>query len=623
MANRIAAGEVVQRPESVIKELVENALDAEASEIAVFVRSAGKKLIHILDNGRGISEEDLPLTVKRHATSKIYEAADLERIISFGFRGEALASIASVANIEIRSKRREDELGSKLISTPNAEPTVEAVNTENGTQIFVRNLFYNVPARRKFLRSDLTEFKHISETMAKFALAEPSKRFTFYDNNSLIFDRKPEDLRARIAGLFGSDTGGKILPVDYSDGIIKISGYIGKPELAKKTGKTQYLFLNSRSIISKSLSYAVFLAFENLIEKGFKPFYVLKIELDPTRVDINVHPQKHEVKFDDEALVHNALKRSVLDALRKEDILLDIDILQKKSESPIEKVYPDENSDDFMLVNSVTGEIVGDSAGVDTAAPRYSLPSGGKYRKSGYSGTYSGGEPGTRAGRNQNNYSPEISAFEECFGNIDEQPEETDNQGEIFADADLTENRVWQADSNHLICKFEEKLVFVDILRARRRILYEKNLERLKKRRSVSQKLLFPVVVELPVSKKAVLDEIFEEIEKFGFAVKESGDKFEIMELPPEINESNGAKVFEEIIDSYHDYKLLRTGNLTDNLAAAIAVNAYIPKNENLSGKEAAALVNDLFKCRMPNLCPRGKKTVAVLARRDMEAMFA
>ncbi len=621
LANQIAAGEVVQRPDSVIKELVENSIDAGATEIAVFVKNAGKQLIHILDNGKGISEEDMPLAVKRHATSKILSQQDLECIRSFGFRGEALASIASVANVEIRSKTKEAELGCKLLSKPNVEPEIEPMKMENGTQIFVRNLFYNVPARRKFLRSNITEFKHISETMTKFAISHNDKRFTFYDDNNLIFDVPPQDLKDRLLALMGTDISGKLLPVEYSNAIIKITGFVGTPELAKKNTGAKYFFLNGRSIISKSLAYAVFLSFENLIDRSFKPFYVLKIELDPHRVDINVHPQKHEVKFDDEALVHNAVKTATMQALQKNSILTDLEILTKKSNSPIEKVYHNEDdSNDFLLVNTGTGEIVGDSEFSNTN------PSYGKSK--GYSGNYSGGYSNkkedfwNKGSESKSDFSKEISAYEEVFGNIESQTETP--QGTIeLADIDkVTEGQVWQFSSDYMLFKFNDNLVLLDILKSRQRILYEKQLKRIKKRQSISQKLLFPIMVQLPISKKVVLDEILDEIEKFGFGVRPVRENFELFELPPEIDESSAANVFESIIDSYHEYKLLRTGDLLDNLAVAIAMQSYYPKNENMSALEMTSLVKELLECSMPNNCPRGRKTMVIMGEKNLREML-
>jgi DNA mismatch repair protein MutL len=315
IANQIAAGEVVQRPESVVKELVENSLDAGADEIAVLIKNAGKQLIHIIDNGAGMNEDDLRLSIKRHATSKIFSQEQLESIVTFGFRGEALASIASVAKLEIRSKQKDDNIGLKLTSEPGKEPSIEPFNTNDGTQIFVQSLFYNTPARRKFLRSNITEFRHISETMIKFAIANKNKRFTFYDDNNIIFDVKPEPLEKRIENLIGPQIKDNLIAVEYEDEKLNIGGFIGTPELAAKRSYGDYLYLNGRPIKSRSLSHAIFTAFEHLLDKNSKPFFILFLSIDPRDVDINVHPQKHEVKFENERYIYNSVLKAVSNAL--------------------------------------------------------------------------------------------------------------------------------------------------------------------------------------------------------------------------------------------------------------------------------------------------------------------
>ncbi|MES2766700.1 MAG: DNA mismatch repair endonuclease MutL, partial [Bacteroidota bacterium] len=338
IANQIAAGEVVQRPESVVKELVENSLDAGADSVAIVVRGAGKKLIHVIDNGRGMERDDLQLALKRHATSKIQTMQDLERIQTLGFRGEALASISSVASVEIRTKREEDSLGWKLCSEPNEAEVLEPFSAEKGTQIFVKNLFFNVPARRKFLKSDLTEFRYISDTMLKFAVSNPAVRFTFYDDDTLIFDTKPSALKERICDVLGAQIENNLIEISFKNDFVEVSGFVGKPLLAKQSRAGQYLFLNGRSIMNRAVSHAVFSPFEHILDKNQHPFFVLNLAIDPEKVDINVHPQKHEVKFDDDRVVYNAVQQAVGEALQSNHFVPEVRFREQVAQSPFEKM---------------------------------------------------------------------------------------------------------------------------------------------------------------------------------------------------------------------------------------------------------------------------------------------
>lgn len=355
IANQIAAGEVVQRPESIVKELIENSLDSGADTIGIFIKGAGKALIHIVDNGSGMGQEDLALSIKRHATSKIYTQEDLETIKTFGFRGEALASIGAVADLEIRTKRKSDKIGNRLISEPNKEIKIEPFTTDFGTQIFVRNLFYNVPARRKFLKSDLTEFRHISETVIKFAIANPECRFTFYDNDVLIFDTKPTTLEQRIIEVLGNLKSNNLLEINYIEDGIEIYGIIGKPNIAKSTRTNQYLYLNNRNINSKALNHAVYSCFEHILDKAAHPFYAMFINLDYRKVDVNVHPQKNEVKFEDERKIYSIVKNAINKTLLENNLTFDINITKDLAYSPYEIA---KFGDDQQLVNKLTGEII-------------------------------------------------------------------------------------------------------------------------------------------------------------------------------------------------------------------------------------------------------------------------
>jgi DNA mismatch repair protein MutL len=358
IANQIAAGEVVQRPESVVKELVENSLDSGATCIILVVKNAGKSLIHVVDNGSGMTKNDLELSVKRHATSKVFNSEDLEEIKTFGFRGEALASVCSVAGVEIRTKQNDSEYGWKLISEPMKDVLIEASKCDNGTQVFVRNLFYNVPARRKFLKSNLTEFRYISDTIIKIALAKPDIRFTFYDDDTLIFDVKASGLKERIISLLGQTVKESLIEVEYENDFVKINGYIGEPHLARQSRSGQYFFLNGRSILSNSLSHAVFSCYEQLLDKNQKPLFVLNIKIDYSKVDVNVHPQKHEVKFDDERFVYNSIKSAVLSSLNSHQLIPETEFNLMNAANPFININ---EGNSRVFVNKITGEIVSGS----------------------------------------------------------------------------------------------------------------------------------------------------------------------------------------------------------------------------------------------------------------------
>jgi DNA mismatch repair protein MutL len=480
IANQIAAGEVVQRPESVVKELVENSLDAGADSIAVVVKGAGKQLIHIIDNGYGMDKEDLALSVKRHATSKIISQEDLESIMSYGFRGEALASIASVAGLEIRTKRKADEVGWKLISDPMKEPVIEPCMTDNGTQIFVKNLFYNVPARRKFLRANLTEFRYISDTMIKFALSKPKVRFTFYDDDTLIFDAKSSSIEDRIANILGEEVKQSLVIVGLENEDIRITGFTGTPNTAKTSRTHQYFFLNGRSIISKSLSHAVYSAYDTILEKNQYPFFLINMEIDPRNIDINVHPQKHEVKFDNERFVYNAVNNAVMRGLQKGNFIPLFNLEESESKMPF--IRADE---DKFLINKNTGEIIRNQNDM----PLFSGGAGSFQQRSFER------DPDSR-GFNK----PELSSYEAIFGSQDQ---------EIFTEKEKrTYDRFLQLHNTYITMETERSIMLIDQHSAHIRILFERTQKALKKGNKSSQQLLYPVECPLSISEEVVYKEI-------------------------------------------------------------------------------------------------------------------
>lgn len=351
VANQIAAGEVVQRPQSVVKELIENSIDAGATSISVFIRDGGKRSMRIIDNGSGIREEDLPRVLLRHATSKIASAQDLYALSSLGFRGEALASIASVADVEIRTRREEDPVGWKLLSSPGQEPTVEPVKAEIGTEILIKNLFFSVPARKKFLKSNLTEMKHIADAVKALAMCNAHIRFVLYDNDKLMLDVQPETTKERLCNVLGDEYINASKEVQRIVEGITVKGWIGLPEVAARSRK-QHIFLNGRSIYHKGLAHAVFAGMEHVLDSGKYPFFVLFLDVDPSVVDVNVHPQKHEVKFENEREVYNAVYYATGDAIRSAGIS------QTASFNPAAPFVAIDNDGKQGLLNTATGEII-------------------------------------------------------------------------------------------------------------------------------------------------------------------------------------------------------------------------------------------------------------------------
>ncbi len=615
IANQIAAGEVVQRPESVIKELVENSLDAGANSVAVIVKGAGKQLIHIVDNGSGMNRGDLELSVKRHATSKIKTQEDLERINTLGFRGEALASIASVAHLEIRSKTEEEEIGWNLISAPSEEIIIEPVATDTGTQVFVKNLFYNVPARRKFLRANLTEFRYISDTMIKFALCKHNVRFTFYDNENLVFDVKPASLKDRIAELLGNITTETLLEVSYENQLLKINGFIGKPEIAKRSRSGQYLFLNGRSIQSRSLSYSVFSSFEHLLEKSQHPIFVINIEIDPSNVDVNIHPQKHEVKFDDERYIYNSLRQAVSESLQRNDLTREINLREQDTKSPFELVKSGDDDGKEIIVNKLTGEIIetskpsiqaGRSVGTTPQPVRHD------YRSSQFS----------KEEINQRH----LSAFDDLFG-TGQPKEEFSVSAKADNQSNLPESMYWQMHNKYILVQTETGILVVDQHNAHERILFEKSIKAMNRELSNSQELLFPERFNFDSSQLTLLKELEDDLKNLGFSfdiIENNEDKKEVIltSVPLDVQNGEEKSSFIDILDLYHENQKELQVSKRESIAATFSCKAAIKTGQPLSYLEMKSLVERLLKCDKPYQCPHGRPVILEYSLAEFDKRF-
>ncbi len=622
IANQIAAGEVVQRPESVVKELLENSLDAGADSIVVIVKSAGKQLIHVVDNGIGMTKEDLELSCKRHATSKIFTQDDLEQIRTFGFRGEALASISSVANLEIRTMQDSDSHGWKMAAEPMKEVVIEPCNIDKGTQVFVRNLFYNVPARRKFLKTDLTEFRYISDTMLKFALSNNNIRFTFYDDDALIFDVQPATIQNRIADLLGTKTAESLMPLFIQSEGIEISGFVGQPHLAKHSRSGQYLFLNKRSILSKSLSYAVFSAFEHLLEKNANPFYIININVDPHTVDVNVHPQKHEVKFDDERYIYKMINNAVTETLKQNNLVPEVRIKEMGAVSPFEKVRAGEDSSDFLLVNKETGEVVSpvqqfESKQETHFARQKEEPA--NYKSRDYP---QGFNPSL-------NRSTNFQGYRDLFRDEKSSQLKFDSVTPIQDKTALPEElekpdlMYWQLHNKYIFVQTQSGLMMLDQHAAHERVLYEKAIKAMNRDLAYSQNLLFPISSKLSSSEVSVIKELFEELNSLGFFIEIKGeDNIEIRGVPFDVR--NGAELvsLKEIIENYIENLQLKHTNKRDNLAASYSCKAAIKAGEELTTDEMKKLFKDLLKCKNPYSCPHGRPTIIEVNLDEFDKRF-
>ena len=586
IANQIAAGEVVQRPESVVKELVENSLDAGATEIVVVVRNAGKSLIHIIDNGSGMSKEDIEYSIKRHATSKISSQSDLEAISTLGFRGEALASISSVSHLEIISRRASDDLGYKLIAQPNKPAEISEVNADKGTQILVKNLFYNVPARRKFLKSNLTEFKHISETMLKFSLSHPDKRFTFYNDDNLIFDLTPTDLENRIIETLGKAVEDLIIPLDFSDEGIDIKGFIGKPFLAKSNSSNQFLFLNNRIIKSKYINHAIVSCYEEMLEEKKFPFYVLFLNIDCTKIDINVHPQKHEVKFENDRQIYNIVKSAVLSTLRSVSLIPEFKIESEQNVNPF-TIHKNMDDDD-IIVNRNTGEILKQN---ESESNNHS--NSNRMIDKGYK----------RPPEFRNDFSTD--KFSNLFGS---------DEGSLFEYLTI--------DDRFLIVKREENLLVIYKRRAIQRIYYEKFVSSYLNNDNKSQDLLFPLKLKLEKRLINVLNQNVDNLKSYGF-IFEISEETLVLESVPEIVQNTNLELLIEriatnLLDAIHD----ENDETYEFLAKVMSISLRVKQQDYRTSTQLEKLYNDLFKCKNPQHSPTGKLTSYTISYSELEKKF-
>ncbi len=591
VANQIAAGEVVQRPASVVKELMENAIDAGASQIKLIVRDAGKTLIQVIDDGCGMSETDARMCFERHATSKIREAKDLFAIRTMGFRGEALASIAAVAQVELRTRRVVDELGTQVVVEGTAVKMHEPCQSPAGTSLAVKNLFFNVPARRNFLKSDPVEMRHVLDEFQRIAMAHPDLFFSMHHNDQELFHLPAGNLRQRIVKIFGEAINKKLVPVQEDTDILSINGFVGKPDYFKKSRGEQVFFVNRRFIKSNYLQHAVISAYEQLLPPDTYPLFVLFLEIDPGRIDINVHPTKQEIKFDDEKLVYNYLKVTVRHALGSHSITPTLDFEQEPAfQAPVTpslrgsgsvRDYATSQSDRLADDNLRHWQRLYEGLDLVEKNTGAIEPGGGALVPSGASANL------------PNAYPPGA------------EPTELDDESGSFSKG---QKEPYQIHGQYIVSQIKSGFLLIDQQAASERILYERYLEALRQQPVTTQKALFPKNLDLPPADAALLREILPEVNRLGFDISAfGGNSFIIHGAPSDMGGGQTEELLvERLLTQYKNNLELELG-VQENLARALARSAALKRGQPLSVVEMQDLIDHLFACSLPYTSPSGR----------------
>lgn len=601
IANQIAAGEVIQRPASAVKELVENSIDSGATNIKLVIKDAGKALLQVIDDGCGMSETDARMAFERHATSKIRQADDLFAIRTMGFRGEALASVAAIAQVEIKTRRHSDELGTRLLIEGSTLKKQEPCQCPKGTTISIKNLFFNVPARRNFLKSNSVEMRHIIDEFQRLAIANPDIFFSLHHDGSELFHLPGGNLRQRLIGLFGANANKKLVPVSEDTDILKLSGYVGKPEFAKKTRGEQYFFVNNRFIKSNYLNHAVVAAYEDLLPDGHYPLYVIFIEMDPKRIDINVHPTKQEIKFEDERLVYNYLRVAVRHTLGQHSVMPTLDFDQdptfSKPGTLITRPRP-EHSPSAGSSGSVSSSSGGSSPSVqDHQRQANNL----KHWQRIYDGLDDAGVP--EGERTEAGIGQEPLTLESDWQDEQEGPSPVGDRAE-----QEQQKAPAQFHLSYIFSQIKSGIIIIDQQAAHERILYERYLQVLSEHTSVTQHQLFPRTLSLSPADAELMKDLLESVNQLGFDIQEFGaNTFVINGLPAELaGKQDELAVIETLLEQYKSDQDLKLGT-RERIAQAMARSASIKRGQALGQEEMRNLIDQLFGCEHPFKSPSGK----------------
>lgn len=603
IANQIAAGEVIQRPASAVKELLENAVDAGATQIQLLVNDAGKALIQVIDNGKGMSPEDASIAFERHATSKIRQIEDLFRISTMGFRGEALASVAAVSQVELKTRRAEDELGC-LVEVENSKVIrQEACTSAVGTSISMKNLFFNVPARRNFLKSNAAEMRHIMDEFIRVAMANPEIFFSLKSNGQEVYHLEAGSRKQRIVQILGNSYNAKLVTVSEETDYMNISGFIGKPDTARKTRGDQYFFVNNRFIKSAYLNHAVNAAFEGLIAKDSFPSYVLYIDLDPGQVDINVHPTKQEIKFEDEKIVYAFVQAAIKHALAQ-----------------------------FSIAPSLDFSLNADIQGLDavskpfTSNQKNAAVSSSLYKAFSQKHQAHLIEPSTKSDLKswKSFFEPSGSASDILGGDAvkDKQIFEESYTGNRLLNVPIVQQYL-QVQQTYIIATTEKGFLLVHQQLAHERVLYEKYSQAVHSKQAPTQKSLFPIPLELTVSDKILLDELLPDLQLIGYQIeKEAEGEYLIQGTPADVTQGNEKHAIEMLIEQFKHFSSDVTFSQREKLVRCMAKQQSIKSGTGMDEREMTKLVNDLFACNTPNISPSGAPTYIEYKGNYLEQLF-
>jgi len=620
VANQIAAGEVVQRPASVVKELLENAIDAGATSITLLLKNSGKNLVQVIDNGKGMSATDARLCFERHATSKIKEAKDLFNLNTKGFRGEALASIAAIAQVELKTKQENEELGTHIKIEGSTVVSQETCSTAKGTSLSVKNLFFNIPARRNFLKSDTVEMRHIVDEFQRVALAHPTISFLLHHNNNEVYNLKSGNLRQRIVAIFGSKTNEKLVPIDEETDILTITGFVAKPEFAKKKRGEQFFFVNDRFIKSGYLNHAVVNAFDGLLEQGSHPSYFLYLQVPADSIDINIHPTKTEIKFDNEKALYAILRATVKHSLGQYNVA---PVLDFNRDATLDTPY---DFKDKKVVS--TPKIIVDPTfnpfKTESSAPISSKPSSSFNTAGNTSSSPSASSKSSYTSNFNKDYKKDAGSWESLYSNIEPIESKPVQQEQLFESQKETETgKTFQIQKKYLLSTIKSGVVLIHQSLAHQRILYEEFLTNITVKEASSQQLLFPVTLSFSSADIEMIKGIQSDLESTGFLFKEFTNESVIIEgMPTSITESQISLILEQLLEDLKVEVPDASFSHFDVMAKSFAKSLAIKTGTTLSNKEQESLVDSLFSCKEPTISPLGKATFKTLTLKEIDSIF-